>query len=251
MKKILLPQIAKITPKEVLEEINNFEYINKSPYSLTFYNVPEVTWDYKPEGSLRISDHWNFVSHGTKHCLLDNTEKTIQNNWILAKYIEGKYQILKEFGGNVPGYKFIEIDKNEIELLKDLYNKEGIVSSKEWYKKYQKKPAFAKESHTKNKKVLLKNISYERLKKFKDENKDIKKVIFIEEKYMSIISEALNLYQKSSELDKLCTTEEGIDKLITTYKAYEFMGDECESFEEIFILVLDNGMAIKSINIMG
>ena len=56
MKKILLPQSAKITPKEVLEEINKFEYINKSPYSLTYYNVPEITWDYKPEGSLRISD---------------------------------------------------------------------------------------------------------------------------------------------------------------------------------------------------
>ena len=56
MKKILLPQSAKITPKEVLEEINKFEYINKSPYSSTYYNVPKITWDYKPEGSLRISD---------------------------------------------------------------------------------------------------------------------------------------------------------------------------------------------------
>ncbi|HEX9027263.1 MAG TPA: hypothetical protein VF839_12470 [Clostridium sp.] len=245
MKKILLPQSAKITPKEVLEEINKFEYINKSPYSSTYYNVPEITWDYKPEGSLRISDHWNFVSHGTKHCLLDHTEKVIQNNWILAKYIDGKYQILKEFGGNVPGYRFIEVNKNELELLKDLYNKEGIVSSKEWYKKYQKRPDLAKESHTKNKKVLLKNISDGRLKKFKEENKGAKKVVFIEEKYMSTIRTLLTLYQQSSDLDELCTTEQGINTLINTYKAYEFNGDECESFEEIFILVLDNGMAIK------
>ena len=225
MKKILLPQSAKITPKEVLEEINKFDYINKSPYSSTYYNVPEITWDYKPEGSLRISDHWNFFSHGTKHSLLAHTEKVIQNNWILAKYIDGKYHILKEFGGNVPGYRFIEINKNELELLKDLYNKEGIVSSKEWYKKYQKRPDLARESHTKNKKVLLKNISDERLKKFKEENKDIKKVVFIEEKCLSTIHIVLTLYQK---IDELCKTEQGINKLINTYNAYEFNGDECE-----------------------
>lgn len=250
MKKILLPQSANITPKEVLEEINKFEHINKSPYSSTYYNVPEITWDYKPEGSLRISDHWNFVSHGAKHCLLAHTEEVIQNNWILAKYIGGKYHILKEFGRNVPGYRFVEVNKNELELLKDLYNKNGIVNSKEWYKKYQKRPDLAKESHTKNKKVLLKNISDERLKRFKEENKDVKKVIFIEEKYMCTIQKVLTLYQKSSELDELCKTEQGINKLINTYKAYKFKGDECESFEEIFILVLDNGMAIKSINII-
>ena len=250
MKKILMPQIAKIKPKEVLEEINKFDYINKSPYSSTYYNVPAITWDYKPEGSLRISDHWNFLSHGTKHCPLAHTEEVIQNNWILGKYIDGKYEILKEFGSNVPGYRFIEVNKNELELLEDLYNKEGIVSSKEWYKKHLTRPILARESHTKNKKVFFKYINDDRLKKFKEENKDIKKVVFIEEEYMSTVRAVLNLYEKSSELDKLCTTEKGINKLIDTYKAYEFMDNECESFEEIFILVLDNGMAIKSVNIM-
>jgi len=68
---------------------------------------------------------------------------------------------------------------------------------------------------------------------------------------MSTIQTILTLYQKSSDLDELCTTEQGINKLINTYKAYEFNGDECESFEEIFILILDNGMAIKSANITG
>jgi len=63
---------------------------------------------------------------------------------------------------------------------------------------------------------------------------------------LSTIQTVLTLYQKSVELDELCTTERGINKLINTYKAYEFNGGECESFEEIFILVLDNGMAIKS-----
>ncbi|GAA0856296.1 hypothetical protein GCM10008916_05250 [Clostridium nitritogenes] len=39
MKKILVPQKAKVTPKEVLKEISKFNYINKSPYSLSYYNV--------------------------------------------------------------------------------------------------------------------------------------------------------------------------------------------------------------------
>jgi hypothetical protein len=68
---------------------------------------------------------------------------------------------------------------------------------------------------------------------------------------MSTIQAVLTLYQKSSELDELCTTEQGINKLINTYKAYEFKGDECESFEDIFILVLDNGMAIQFNNDTG
>ena len=152
MKKILLPQKAKITPKEVLEEINKFKHINKSPYSSTYYNVPGITWDYKPEGSLRISDHWNFTSHGSKHCILDYTEELIENNWMLAKYIDDKYHVLKEFGESALGYKFIEVNKNDLELLKDLYNMGGIVNSKIWYKKHKLRPNLATETHTKKKK---------------------------------------------------------------------------------------------------
>ncbi|MDR5587075.1 hypothetical protein [Clostridium aquiflavi] len=245
MKKLLLPQSAKVTPKEVLDEISKFEYINKSPYSLSYYNVPGVSWDYKPEGSLRISDHWNFVSHGNKHCLLADIEEEIQNNWILAKYIDGQYHILKEFGENVSGYRFIKINKNELEFLKYLYSKGGIVSSKEIYRLYSDRPKLAKEGHTKNKKSLLKNIGEERFKKFKQENKKTRKVVFIEENNMNIIHKVLTLYENSIEFDELCKTEQGVNELINKYKAYKFKSDELESFEEIFILVLDNGMAIN------
>ncbi|MEG0307502.1 MAG: hypothetical protein RR636_06130 [Clostridium sp.] len=248
MRKILLPQRAKITPREVLEEINKFEYINKSPYSSTYYNVPGITWDYKPEGSLRISDHWNFTSRGDKHCILAHTEELIENYWMLAKYIDGKYHVLKEFGGNVPGYRFIEISKNELELLKELYSKGGMVSSKQWYKSHGIRPNFAKESHTKNRKSLLKNINSHRIEKFKEHNKDIKKVVFIEDKYMDTVKRTLTLYEISSEFDELSNMEQGVNKLINTYNGYEFKEYERESFEEIFILVLDNGMAIDISN---
>ena len=244
MKNILLPQKAMVTPKEVLEEISKFEYINKSPYSKTYYNVPGITWDYKPEGSLRISDHWNFISNGSRHCILAHTEELIENYWMLAKYIDGKYYVLKEFGGNVHGYRFNEVSKKDLELLKDLYEMGSIVNSKKWNKKYQVKPKLVSETHTKNKKLLSKNINEERLNKFMNENKNIKKVIYIEEKYMDIIEDALSLYENSSKFDELCKSDQGVNELINTYKAYKFYKDEIESFEKIYILILDNTMAI-------
>ena len=180
----------------------------------------------------------------SKHCLLDYTEELIENNWMLAKYIDGKYHVLKEFGGNVHGYKFIEVNKNDLGLLKDLYSMGSIVNSKEWYKKHKVRPNLATETHTKNRKVLLKNINSERIKKFKDDNKNTKKIVFIQEQYINIIQFVLNLYEKSSELDELCKTEEGTNKLINTYKGYKFNDDESESFEKKNILILDNDMAI-------
>lgn len=244
MKKILLPEKAKVTPQEVLDEINKFEHINKSPYSSTYYNMPGISWDYKPEGSLRMSDHWNFTSRGEKHCLLEGTDKLVENRWILAKYIEGKYHIIKEFGGNVPGYRFIEVNKKELELLEALYEMGGIAISNDWYKKYQVRPELASETHTKNRKVLSKGIGLERLKKFKEENKSVKKVIYIEEKYMESLEIAFKVYHKSDVFESYSETQQGINELDNKYKIYDDIDENRESFDKIYTLVLDNGMAI-------
>lgn len=244
MKKILVAQKAKVTPKEVLEEIKKFNHINKSPYSLSYYNVPNVTWDYKPEGSLRISDHWNFISHGEKNCILEGVEEKVENNWMLAKYIDGKYHILKEFGENIPGYRFIEINKNELELLKDLYNLGGIVSAKEWHKRHKEKTYIIKETHIKSRKKVLRDINPDKLKEFKDKNKKVKKIAYIREGNLHNIKLALRLYEISRELDEFSKSKEGISELINTYKAYKISEDDLESFEEKYILVLDNKMAI-------
>lgn len=244
MKNILVPQKAKVTPKKVLEEVSKFNYINKSPYSLSYYNVPNVTWDYKPEGSLRISDHWNFISHGEKHCILEGVEEKVENNWMLAKYIDGRYHIVKEFGENVPGYRFTEINKNELELLKDLYNLGGIVSSKEWHKRHKEKAYTIKETHIKNRKKVLRDIDPDKLKEFKEKNKKVKKIAYIRDADLHNIKLALSLYEISREFDELCKSKEGISELINTYKGYRFSDEEIESFEEKYILVLDNKMAI-------
>lgn len=83
-------------PAELLLEISHWNEIRKSPFSDSFYNAT-VGWDYKPDGSLRISDHWNFTSRGKLHC---QTTTEIKNNlWALARFDAsvGKYHILKTF----------------------------------------------------------------------------------------------------------------------------------------------------------
>ena len=55
-------------PQELRNEINSWEYVSKSPYSHSFYNMAGKSWSNTPEGILRISDHWNFHSRGEIHC---------------------------------------------------------------------------------------------------------------------------------------------------------------------------------------
>ncbi|MEG1002851.1 MAG: hypothetical protein RSF37_05560 [Clostridium sp.] len=234
MKKMLIPVRARIKPNDVREEIAKFESINKSPYSESYYNTDEIDWNYKPEGSLRISDHWNFMSHGEKHCMLDYTEEKIDNNWILAKYIQGKYHVIKEFGEGDLGYKFIEVTKEELDMLKDLYNKGGIASSREWYKKYKVRTNLIKETHIKNKKILSKKISIEKIKEFKLENKDVKKIVYIEDYYMDSIKMAIKIYDSLSLYEDLIKGE--------TYKLNN--NNNLESSEKVIILILNNGMAL-------
>lgn len=70
----------------------------KSPYSMSFYNTKDVGWNHKPEGSLRISDHWNFETYGQRHCqTLDPNFKLKPGQNALGQYEHGKYRILKVF----------------------------------------------------------------------------------------------------------------------------------------------------------
>lgn len=77
-------------PQVIIDEMKKWDVIYKSPYGSSFYNTTEIDWNYKPDGSLRVSNHWNFSTNRTKftgriHC---KTNKRISNNVIfaLAKY---------------------------------------------------------------------------------------------------------------------------------------------------------------------
>lgn len=83
---------------DLIEKIMSWDIINQSPYSFSFYNSNDIDWGYKPEGSLRVSNHWNFVSRGETHCILEGTDENEQiNKFILARYENGKYHKIKEF----------------------------------------------------------------------------------------------------------------------------------------------------------
>ena len=84
-------------PKEVAKVVSEWDVVSKSPYSDSFYNAKEICWDSKPEGSLRISDHWNFESRGVTHCKLNTTSEYISGTWILARYVDGVYIEIRRF----------------------------------------------------------------------------------------------------------------------------------------------------------
>lgn len=75
--------------------IKKYNFCQKSPYSDSFYTEGEIDWNSKPEGSLRLSDHWNFESEGQTHCKLDSTSEYLQK-WLVCEYHNGKYHIIEE-----------------------------------------------------------------------------------------------------------------------------------------------------------
>jgi hypothetical protein len=85
-------------PTDARYEIESWKIINKSPYSNSFYNTKNIDWDYKEEGSLRLSDHWNFtINDKEQHCKLRNNYSYRSGKFILAQYHKGYYDIIKEY----------------------------------------------------------------------------------------------------------------------------------------------------------
>lgn len=76
----------------------------QSPYSLSFYNSLDISWNHKPENSLRLSDHWNFTTFDELHCQTD--DPNFKQGWALGKYHDGKYQIIKHFTNKSVSEKF-------------------------------------------------------------------------------------------------------------------------------------------------
>lgn len=69
-------------PIEALRLIRTWDFIQKSPYSLSLYDKPK-DWNDALPNTIRISDHWNFESQGKMHC---ETFGDVPNNthWCIA-----------------------------------------------------------------------------------------------------------------------------------------------------------------------
>ena len=93
----------------------------KSPYGTSYYN-DEKTWDITIDGSLRLSDHWNFYSKATGnkiHSKIDNKPNT-QNNteWTIARYDASSKTYIEEI--SYPFNNTKENAEQSISLIRDL-----------------------------------------------------------------------------------------------------------------------------------
>ena len=114
--------------------------ISKSPYSKSYYicenekDLSEINWGGKPDGSLRISNHWNFQTFAgdRTHCKISNTaEDKIEKN-LVAKWNSEteKYELL------------FELSEETTKDINDLYNFDFIVKlikdNEKFISKYRK-----------------------------------------------------------------------------------------------------------------
>ncbi len=106
---------ASLTIEQIKNLLEGVEITQKSPYSDSFYSEGEISWGSKPDGSYRISDHWNFYSRGDIHC--ETSNKVEDGDWALGVYDAqtGKYTILKSFKKDFSAYykKFEERRKRK------------------------------------------------------------------------------------------------------------------------------------------
>lgn len=81
-------------PEELKGIVAEWPEIYKSPYSLSLYNTGDKDWNHTPEGSLRVSDHWNFRdSEGRLHCRTRGLRPK-KGLWALARFTDGAYVVI-------------------------------------------------------------------------------------------------------------------------------------------------------------
>ena len=96
-------------PDSIIELMKSWDIIYKSPFSRSFYSSDDIDWSYKPDGSYRVSDHWNFKKGDNIHC---KTDKKVPDN---THYSIGKYD------SNSGLYKII-LTEHTTKYLKRLQN---------------------------------------------------------------------------------------------------------------------------------
>lgn len=124
---------------EVLKMTN---WISKSPYSYSFYDTTEKTWGYTPEGSMRFSDHWNFVSRGETHCV---TNVPITKDFAVCIWQNDVYNVLLQFNKLEEPKRLIRSqNKNFVDTLQKPIEriKRALFESREKRRKLKEKRGF-------------------------------------------------------------------------------------------------------------
>jgi hypothetical protein len=101
-------------PYKALLDIISFTYIHKSPHSFSFYDRRKE-WGYTENGTVRISDHWNYLSSRTGETIHSPTDISVEENtWIKACYCsKTKTYIVQEV------YERIYCTKEEYQTMKN------------------------------------------------------------------------------------------------------------------------------------
>lgn len=124
-------------PDKIIEMMKEWSIIYKSPYSKSFYSSDDISWTHKPDGSFRVSDHWNFRSNRDEkiHCKTD--KKTIDNtHFSIGQYDKksGIYRIIL----NEPTKEHIQNKLKYEQKLKYLQDPE-VIYRKKLFKESMKK----------------------------------------------------------------------------------------------------------------
>ena len=87
-------------PTELVSIIKKWKVVSKSPYSYSFYNITNKSWeDDQDKPFLRVADHWNFTTARDNriHCKTDVGTKP--NHWTLAERNpkNGVYKVIGEW----------------------------------------------------------------------------------------------------------------------------------------------------------
>ena len=84
-------------PQNLINRIKRWKTVSKSPYSSSYYNTQDKSWEHTPSNSLRVSDHWNFTTlyDNNIHCRTD--KQVPDGHWCIAKYSvkKHKYEVIK------------------------------------------------------------------------------------------------------------------------------------------------------------
>jgi hypothetical protein len=80
--------------EEIIKFAKEHNILFKSPYSNSFYSNGKKTWNYTEIGTIRISDHWNFLSQNKIHC--KTSSDVCKNHWSICIYNDkkGMYDVL-------------------------------------------------------------------------------------------------------------------------------------------------------------
>lgn len=94
----IISTYLKTVPLKAILEIMEWNEIFKSPYSFSFYSKSK-DWNDATDGTIRISDHWNFRAHGGIHCRTIQ-EGINQNCWAKGIAKDGVFDIVEIYSAN-------------------------------------------------------------------------------------------------------------------------------------------------------